>query len=104
MSSFSFMSKSTVVSYQTSFMHVLSVDSVEIYTSRAFQAAVASMPSASSCIPPSVGGCGRVKGDGEERGEGEEEETGEGEEDEEEGRTIPVSEWRDVWLKQVRQH
>ena len=99
-SSFSFMSKSIMVSCQNNFMHVLSTDdSVESYTIRAFQAAMANMPSVSRYIPRRVRR-ERPRGIREDRKEGEEKEKEE-EEEEEEGRLLAASEKKDVWLKQV---
>ena len=84
-SSFSFMTKSQAAMFDVSFMHALSENSVESYTSRVFQASMACMPSVGSHIPEKVG----EEGDGGESDGGTVGEEGDGEEGEEsEGGTV----------------
>ena len=102
-SSFSFMAKSYAISCDNNFIHALSSNSVESYTTRMFQAAVTSMPLAGSQIPTVVGGEGDGNGEREEgeRGEreGEEREEEKGEE-RETGCIVELESCKD-WLKQV---
>ena len=86
----SFMTKSRAVCCDSGFIHALSANSVESYTSRTFPAAVANMPPSSTCIPPRVGERRSV-----EEGEGE----GEGERGVEEREGV-ISDFKE-WLKQV---
>ena len=87
----SFMTKSQAVCCDSGFLHALSANSVESYTSRTFPAAVANMPLSSTRVPPRVGETRSVE---EEEGEGE----GERGVEEREGVTSDFKEW----LKQVR--
>ena len=55
LSSFSFMEKSRLATCDGMLLHALSEDSVETYTSRAFQAAIGNLPRGSIVIPTTAG-------------------------------------------------
>lgn len=57
-SSFSFMSKSQLVVCDSSFLHALSADSIESYTTRVFQAVTARMPTVGDLVLTARGGEG----------------------------------------------
>lgn len=102
LSSFSFMEQSRLASCDGRLLHALSSESVETYTSRAFQAAIANVPRGSTVIPSIAEEenglvCGgEVEGGGGEEGGGEREtESSNGGTD---SRQLPDME---TWLRQV---